>query len=46
MLHSTFYIMLPMNLQSLKLLNPMVKEMYLQKNTLFNLDQKVTENFA
>ena len=32
---------LPMYLQSLKLLRPMVKQMHLQENTLFNLDPKV-----
>ena len=30
--------MCPMYLQSLKLLRPMVKEMHLQENTLFDLD--------
>ena len=35
------YIMWPMYRQSLKLLWPMVKEMHLQDNTLFNLDPKV-----
>ena len=36
------YIMLPMYLQSLKLLRPMVKEMHYQKKkTLFDLDPKV-----
>ena len=31
----------PMYLQSLKLLQPIVKEMHLQENTLFDLDSKV-----
>ena len=37
-----------MYLQSLKLLWPMVKEMHLQENTLFDLDPKVkiTQNVA
>ena len=35
------YIMLPMYLQSSKLLRPMVKEMHYQENTLFDLDPKV-----
>ena len=39
MLLSTFHIMSPMHLQSLKLLCPMVKEdMYLHENTLYDLD--------
>ena len=40
-----------MNLQSLKLLQPVVKEMHYQENTLFDLDLKVkgvkvTQNVA
>ena len=40
------YIMCPMYQQSLKLLRPMVKKMYLQENALFGLDLgvKVTQN--
>ena len=43
--------MCPMYLQSLKLLWPMVKEMHLQENALFDLDPKVngvkvTQNVA
>ena len=47
MLLSTFYIMWPMHLWSLKLLCPVVKEeMHLQENTLYDLDLvvKVTQN--
>ena len=49
MLPSTLYIMSSIHLQSLKLLNPMVKEeMHLQENTLYDLDLgiKVTQNVA
>ena len=36
-----------MHLQSLKLLHPMVKEeIHLHENTFFDLDGKVTRNFA
>ena len=35
------YIMWPMYLQKLKLLQPMVKEMHYQENTSFDLDPKV-----
>ena len=39
MLHSTLYIMWPIQVQSLELLHLMVKEqMHLQENTLFDLD--------
>ena len=37
----TLDIMYPMFLQSLTLQRPMVKELHLQENTLFNLDPKV-----
>ena len=49
MLPSIVYITSPMHLQSLKLLRPTVKEeMYLQENTLYELDLgvKVTYNIA
>ena len=49
MLPSTLYIISPMHLQCLKLLRPTVKEeMYIQENTLYDLDLgvKVTCNFA
>ena len=35
-----------MYLLSLKLLQPMVKEMHIQENTLFNLGVKFTKNIA
>ena len=47
MLPSTIYIMWPIHLQSLKGLRTTVKEeMFLQDNTLFDLDllDKVTQN--
>ena len=45
-LPSTLYIMLPMHLQSLKLLHPKVEEMHLKENTVFDLGVKVTQNIA
>ena len=43
MLPITLYIILPMHLQSLKLICPFVKEeMQLQKNKLYDLDVKLT----
>ena len=48
-LFSTLFIMYPINLQSLQLLHPTVKEeMLLQENTSFDLDLgvKVTQNVA
>ena len=49
MLPTALYITSPMHLQSLKLLRPTVKEeMFLQENTLYDLDLgvKVTFNVA
>ena len=44
---STLNIIWPMHQQSLKLLHPAVKEkIYLQENTLFDLDLWVTQNVA